>query len=149
MTRTAVNGATSLLIFFILAGLLESEDCRYSVSGRIENLSGTEPVYIFLVDSETAKKPFSGLHTIVIHPDKGMAESGCLHFTFNGIPEGEYGIRCFQDVNENGELDKGLFGPKEPWGLSWNDGKIIKWPGFSNFSFLVSGDVENIEIELE
>jgi uncharacterized protein (DUF2141 family) len=37
------------------------------------------------------------------------------------IPEGTYAVAGYQDLNDNGILDKGLFNiPKEPYGLSNN-----------------------------
>lgn len=37
------------------------------------------------------------------------------------ILQGEYAIAVYQDMNNNGVLDKGLFNiPKEPYGLSAN-----------------------------
>jgi uncharacterized protein (DUF2141 family) len=41
-----------------------------------------------------------------------------LFFT---IPDGEYAVAGYQDLNDNGRLDKGLFNiPREPYGLSNN-----------------------------
>ncbi len=41
------------------------------------------------------------------------------------LPEGEYLISIYQDVNRNGEMDFGLFWiPQEPYGFSNMEGKI-------------------------
>ena len=37
-----------------------------------------------------------------------------MGFAFHNVPEGIYGIRCFQDNNNNGKLDKDFFSPSEP-----------------------------------
>lgn len=38
---------------------------------------------------------------------------------FEDVPHGKYALSVFQDENENGKLDTGLFGiPKEPYGFS-------------------------------
>jgi len=44
-----------------------------------------------------------------------------IYFTLQ-IPQGEWVIQVFQDTNDNGRLDFGLFGiPREPIGISnWN-----------------------------
>jgi multimeric flavodoxin WrbA/uncharacterized protein (DUF2141 family) len=39
--------------------------------------------------------------------------------TFPGLPAGKYAVSAYQDMNENGQLDKNLFGiPKERYGFS-------------------------------
>ena len=52
---------------------------------------------------------------------RGNPLNNTLNFTLE-IPEGEYVIQIYQDVNNNSQLDFGLFGiPKEPVGISnWN-----------------------------
>jgi uncharacterized protein (DUF2141 family) len=46
--------------------------------------------------------------------------STTVEISFN-IPEGEYAVAGYQDLNDNGILDKGLFNiPREPYGLSNN-----------------------------
>ena len=61
-----------------------------------------------------------------------------VSFKFEGIQKGTYGIRCFQDENGNGKLGKGMFGPKEPWGMSWQGDKPAKWPKFKHIAFNVN-----------
>lgn len=39
--------------------------------------------------------------------------------TFDALSPGRYGLKIYQDVNGNGELDRGMMGiPKEPYGFS-------------------------------
>jgi len=137
-----------LIIFFFLSGFLYAGANNYVVEGKIYKISDA-PVYIFLVDEETSKIPFSGIKKLIIKPDSQAVKTGFVRFIFNDVPEGTYGIRCFQDINNNGKLDKGIFGPSEPWGLSWNKYKTSKWPRFINFSFSVSGNIENLQIYLQ
>lgn len=48
------------------------------------------------------------------------ADTSQLELSFD-LSEDEYAIAAYQDINENGVLDKGLFNiPKEPYGLSNN-----------------------------
>jgi len=37
-----------------------------------------------------------------------------MPFVFNDVKAGIYGIRCFQDQNNDGKLNIGMFGPSEP-----------------------------------
>ncbi|MBR9920803.1 MAG: DUF2141 domain-containing protein [Bacteroidetes bacterium] len=59
---------------------------------------------------------------------------------FDKIPEGEYALAIFQDLNGNGILDKGTFGiPLEPYGFS--NITTVKWkkPTFDQVRFYFSG----------
>jgi len=56
------------------------------------------------------------------------------------------GSRCFQDLNRNQKLDRGMFGPKEPYGLSWKDDKCFPFD-FDDVSFTVNKNlIININI---
>ena len=135
---------TSIFIAIIFCLSLNAQEL-YSISGTIA-YEGEESLYVYLVDEEIAKIPFTGIQTLVLSP----AESGgTLQFSFTGITAGTYGIRCFQDSNKNGELDKGMFGPKEPWGMSWQGEKPQKWPRWENFSFELTTNINGINIKLE
>jgi hypothetical protein len=117
---------------------------RYSINGSIYTaLKG--PVYIYLVDEATFKTPMSGLKKMIMYPDK----NGIINYNISYIKAGVYGIRCFQDLNGNNILDRGAFGPSEPWGMSWQSKRIGKWPSFSNISFSLTQNVKLKTINLE
>ena len=40
--------------------------------------------------------------------------------TIPELPEGNYGFMVYQDLNDNGEMDFGFMGPKEPVAISGN-----------------------------
>jgi uncharacterized protein (DUF2141 family) len=49
------------------------------------------------------------------------AKKGVVSVTFNDLVAGEYAIRYFHDENDNGQLEKNLFGmPVEGYGFSNN-----------------------------
>ena len=55
--------------------------------------------------------------------------------TFDDIPAGTYAITIFQDLNENGDLDKNFFGnPKEPYGFSNGAKRPLGLKGFSHLN---------------
>jgi len=61
-------------------------------------------------------------------------------FTYSSLPDGEYAIVVFQDMNENGVLDSGKFGiPKEPFAFSNAAMRRFGPPYFSQAKFLISG----------
>ena len=66
------------------------------------------------------------------------AENPCMNFILNPVsstitrsfelPNGEYVVAVFQDVNSNGILDTNIFGiPREPVGITNYNGR--GWPG--------------------
>lgn len=64
------------------------------------------------------------------------------------LPEGEYLVSMYQDTNNNGKLDGGLFGiPKEPVGISNYNGQGI--PGsFQKLQVPVNGDTAQITVTM-
>lgn len=51
--------------------------------------------------------------------------------TFADLPKGRYVVSAYQDKNDNGELDKALFGiPTEPYGFSRNPFSRLGPPAF-------------------
>ena len=67
---------------------------------------------------------------------------------FSNIPDGEYAIAVFQDLNGNGELDKkGMGLPKEPFGFSNDARGKAGPPKYEKAKFSFSGDM-NISIKL-
>lgn len=139
-----------ILILIAIGGLMGTVDriypvsLLYTVSGRIQ-YPGKGRIYIYLVDEEVFKTPLTGIKTIILDVDG----PGSAEFIFQDVPEGEYGIRSYQDVNGNGKLDRGVFGPKEPWEMSWNADRQPGWPKFSHISFQVDGGTEPVNINLK
>jgi uncharacterized protein (DUF2141 family) len=76
------------------------------------NLGGT--LYIMVVDEN--EKPLYQLK-------RSLKETNPI-FTFDKLSQGgEYAIKVYHDQNNNGQLDKGIFGqPVEGWGVS-NDAR--------------------------
>ena len=141
---------SSFLPFLCLAFSVQclAEEQRHSVAGEVIFEESTR-IYISLVNEETFKEPLFGIQGISIQPDSAQIERGKIRFVFSDVTPGIYGVRCFQDRNENVELDGGFFGPKEPWGMSWNNGKPRFIPKFKHMSFTVDADVSNLEITVK
>ena len=56
------------------------------------------------------------------------------------LPEGEYAVSAYQDINGNDKIDTKLFVPKEPFGFSNYNGKGI--PNFQKNKFYLDSDKE-------
>ena len=69
--------------------------------------------------------------------------------TFSVEP-GNYAIAVFHDENNNGEMDKKIFGiPKEPYGLSNNFRPKMSAPKFSDCQFSVGESEKTVSIDLK
>jgi uncharacterized protein (DUF2141 family) len=64
---------------------------------------------------------------------------------FTNLGRGEYAITLYQDLNDNGKLDKVFSVPIEPYGISNN---VNGFPSFSSAKFVLSENrVININIK--
>ncbi|MBC8110519.1 MAG: DUF2141 domain-containing protein [Verrucomicrobia bacterium] len=69
-----------------------------------------------------------------------VPSSGEMIITFEDIPKGNYAVRLFQDVNNSGKLETGMFGiPKEPYGFS-NNPTLMSQPKFKDGEFQIFGN---------
>ena len=77
-------------------------------------------------------------------------ENGSSTLYFSELPYGEYAISVYQDRNDNGKLDTGLFGiPKEPFGFS-NDPKLgFGPPKYEDSVFTLEAPEHSIQIPVK
>jgi uncharacterized protein (DUF2141 family) len=109
-----------------------------TISGRITGATGNHPVYVALWDG-------AGL---LNHPWQSIkiAAHGAAEFQFQ-VPPGNWAVSAYEDENENGKLDMGIFGPKEPSGF-WRAFHGWHKPRFSEVSSVVAKDVVAADIQL-
>ncbi|MFN7055460.1 DUF2141 domain-containing protein [Hyphomonas sp.] len=93
------------------------------------------PVYVSLFDEAGWRS------SLPLKATSLAAGEETLRARFEDLAPGVYGVRIYQDVNGNGELDRGAMGlPKEPYGFS-NDAQVrFGPPGWRDVSFEVSGE---------
>ena len=84
----------------------------FTVSGECQ-VTGRGLLQVFLVDERSFSVPMSAIQAVITKLDALGPKTQRVAFAFI-VPQGTYGIRCFLDVNGNGVLDTGLFGPLEP-----------------------------------
>jgi len=137
----------AIIAIFIQKSLPAQE---YSISGTIKNIKketgDTEStLYVYLLTEETFEKPYTGIKEIKLQVNRGESRRS---YTIKNVKKGTYGLRCFQDMNDNGKLDRFLILPTEPWCLSWrNDSKRVP-PKFEDIAFKVKGDTQ-IDLNLD
>ncbi len=143
---------SKILILTVIALFIQKAlpSQNYTISGSIENLetqtgNNGSTLHIYLLTKGTFEKPFTGIRKIPIKVSEGMKKKD---YKIPNVKEGIYGIRCFQDLNNNGELDRFLIIPKEPWSLSWQKNNKSVPPKFNDISFKVDKDVE-IDLDLD
>jgi len=127
-------------IALVLAGMaLSADPAPVTVSGKVLGASGKHPVLVALWDAGGfLQKP---LQTRRFEPKDQPS------FQFEVAP-GRYALSAFEDVNGNGVLDMGLFGPKEPSGFfkvftAWRK------PTFADVSWTADKAVQGADIPLK
>lgn len=130
------------LLIVAVIGICNAQNSNYKIHGKILLPENKGQLYIYLVDKTRFEIPFCGIDTIINHVEKPE-----YLFTFENVAKGKYGIRCYQDLNDNQKMDTRFFKPTEPWGFSWQNKK--KFPfDFEDISFQVNKD-SYVEILLE
>ena len=105
---------------------------------HINSAEGTINVAIFNSEKTFLKTPFLS--------KSADAKTGEMIFEFEAVPNGEYTISIYHDMNENGELDKNLMGiPNEPYGVSKEGKSMFGPPSYQDALFTV----ENINVDLK
>jgi uncharacterized protein (DUF2141 family) len=121
------------------AGMHEVEgDCLVSQEGVL---------FIYAADEKEFARPQAGVSEETLPVGEAEVKAGNVHFSFL-LPPGRYCIRCFLDLDGNGRLDRGLFGPTEPWGMSWRGRRSPGFPRFDDVAFPVDRDVRGLRIEV-
>lgn len=132
----------------LLPILVWAEAEGFKVAGEV-NFTKTGDIYIELV----TKAQFKGEEVssfgliILVGPEEQITKK--VSFEFENVPAGTYAIQCFQDINGNGELDMGNFGPKEPWGMYRPKRPKLRSPRFKEIKFDVKKDITDIQFEVK
>jgi uncharacterized protein (DUF2141 family) len=128
-----------LCLAFVLASTAQADPARVTISGRVDGTSGKSPVYIALWQSDGfLERPVRQVRI----------EAGAVpDFSFAVAP-GRWVVSAFEDRNQNGVLDMGLFGPKEPTGF-WRPFTGWRKPKFEDVAMLVSRDIRDAKIPLK
>ncbi len=72
-----------------------------------------------------------------LHGKVFPAKAGVMAAQFDNLAPGIYAVKVMQDVNGNGKMDIGLFGPSEPYGFSNNVRALAGAPSFDKAKFEV------------
>ena len=130
--------AIPFLVVLFSSDVLREKNFEITVS-NIQVGQGKVIVEIYHQESDWFQKPYK---RSVIAPDS-------THQTVSfQVPYGSYAIAIYQDINENNELDRRVFGiPKEPVGFG-NNYKPFGKPDFQSASVEHSLSSKTQEIKL-
>ncbi len=136
-------GFVCFLPFFAVAqdGVTVSGEVKFPKTGKIHISLISKDI----AEKEGAKSPFSA----IIEVGEKESEAKKVAFAFENVPAGTYAIRAFQDVNGNGDLDMGSFGPKEPWGNYRDKRPTFRGPKFEEMAFEVKEEMKDIVVEVK
>ncbi len=74
---------------------------------------------------------------------------GAPLLVFRGLQPGTYAVVAYYDRNQNGKLDRGVFGvPLEPLGFSNGVVPVLSRPGFAEAAFVVEAGKQGVDITL-
>jgi uncharacterized protein (DUF2141 family) len=83
---------------------------------------------------------FPNRRELALRAQTRPAASGLQRCVFSGLPMGTYAITVLHDENDNGKLDKGLFGPTEGWGVSRDARPMLRAPTFDECKVVVDAN---------
>jgi uncharacterized protein (DUF2141 family) len=109
-----------------------------TLAGKVVGVSGKHAVYVALWD-------VSGF---LVHPMQQVriAPGGTPTFLFR-VSSGRWALSAFEDVNGNGVLDMGAFGPKEPSGF-WLAFHGWRKPRFDDVAVQVDRNTSAADIQI-
>lgn len=123
---------------FPLQSQLASDRGEFTLAGRVRNASGKHAVFVALWNAGGfLERP---VRQIRIDPPAEPV------FRFE-VSSGRWALSAFEDVNGDGKLDMGIFGPKEPSGF-WHPFHGWHKPHFDEVAFQIDKDIADAEIVL-
>lgn len=138
MTRTVSSLAALMTAALFAAPIASASDLTVNVEG-IAKTKGTIMLGLFDEATYNGSGAVNGANLKV--------EGDSVSVTFEGLEPGEYAVRLYHDVNDDGEMNTNPFGmPTEPYAFS-NDAKgrfgPAKWEA-AKFSVSADGGVHTI-----
>ncbi len=124
------------LTFILLFSGVKTHTLSIHVSG-ISKIKGSLFIAIFRAtdDFPVFGKQFKG----IVKEVEGKSQN----YNFDNLPEGEYALAIYQDVNRNKILDKNLLGiPTEIYGFSNNARRNFSAPSFQEAKFKLNKDLQ-------
>lgn len=126
-----------ILTVALLIGFFFTGNAQNTISVTVNNIEKNKGVIEISLYNQAEAFP----HTKGRFKMGNVTVSGnSVTFQFTNIPNGDYAVALYHDVNDNGKMDKNIFGiPKEPYGFSNNVVPKMSAPNFDECMFSVKG----------
>jgi uncharacterized protein (DUF2141 family) len=145
----AMDAKKIIAVLFLILPVLSSVPAEgFTVGGEI-SFTKTGDLFIQLATEEEFNNDRMPPFALILRVGPEEMKKGKVSFQFGKVPVGTYGIRCFQDVNENQKLDRGVFGPSEPWGVYRPKRPAFRGPKFEEISFVLDRDMVDVQVEVK
>ena len=140
MKRTSTLIAAAF-VAALIAPIANASDLTINIEG-IKDAGGTINLGLFDEATYNGDGAVNGANLIV--------EGDAVTVTFDGLEPGEYAVRLFHDVNDDGEMNTNPFGmPTEPYAFS-NDARgrfgPAKWEA-AKFTVTADGGTHTITMQ--
>ena len=124
-----------LITFILLFSGVKTHKLSIHISG-ISKIKGSLFIAVFRStdDFPVFGKQFKG----IVKEVEGKSQN----YTFDDLPEGDYAVAIYQDLNRNKILDKNLLGiPTEIYGFSNNARRAFSAPSFQEAKIKLNNDL--------
>lgn len=142
MKKTFPVAAASLIALASIAPIASAAELRVDIN-NIQDVTGS--LYISVYQDELGFKTNSNF----VKREKVVVDNNRVEINLGDLPAGEYAIKVYQDVNNNGKMDFHGMLPNEPYGSSGSNTntKNVAPPNFSDAKFTLD-KAQTISIEL-
>jgi uncharacterized protein (DUF2141 family) len=129
----AKAGASAVLwLALIFSPFVATAQLQIKISGLINMPSR---VYVALYDSPENFLTEQRFRSYVLD-----VQGNDLNWLVKDVPDGQYAVSVYQDLNGNARLDRGVFRqPTEPFGFSKAKHPFFKAPDFQQCAFEIEG----------
>ncbi|MCW0482285.1 DUF2141 domain-containing protein [Gaoshiqia sediminis] len=140
LMRNIAFGLLFTLIGFSYSFRIPSKKGNHSLSVNVESLRNSEGHVMFVLYNTQDALPDKELNKY-FKKNRGAITEGSSTATFHQLVPGEYAVSIFHDENNDGEIEKGLFLPKEGLGFSnFQSISPTNKPSFDKASFKLTED---------
>lgn len=130
----------TVFLFLLLTGFKPNGSTTLKVEvSNFENKASTK-IWVSVFSEKDFLEKSIQTKSVVVSGNKVIVEFD--------LPKGEYAVSTYQDVNNNGKLDRYIIGkPKEPYGFSNNVNPFGK-PSYKDCKFTLVNSPKSISIKL-
>lgn len=145
-----MNKYLTVAVFFLMIipffGFVNSEDGG-ELKIKVENIQedkGTIWVGVYQSRTSFLNKEKAIIEGVKVH------HNGSCYIRIPKLPYGTYAVALFQDINENGEMDRNMIGiPSEPYAFSKVPPSKWRLPRFDEVKFRFSYSHQLLRMRLE